>query len=452
MKFIDEVTVTVESGAGGPGAVSFRREKFIPYGGPDGGDGGSGGSVIFRGSPSLSTLIDLKYKPVLKAENGQPGSGRNKSGRCGKDLIIDVPFGTEVHLIEPVILKASARPTSPPDVRSGPPDVRSGPPNVRSGSAEGTSAVAKSGSEENYLEWTDELPDNEPDGEIKRKKRAGVVFPRFYGDITPDHPEVTVARGGQGGKGNDFFKTPTRQAPDYAQPGGAAEGFVIKLSLKLMADVALVGFPNAGKSSLLRGISAAKPQVGSYPFTTLTPSLGVVKVSEGAHFIAADIPGLIEGAHHGKGLGIRFLKHIERTRLLLHLVDGEALINDEATSDDAVVEEIVKRVQAINHELTSFSTLLQSLPQIIVITKRDLWIHRFSDISSLHERVGISLAGKPSILRAPVAVTSVSTATGEGIGELTVLAWKTLEQKASYSSSESGPGAPPLFANTEFTL
>jgi GTP-binding protein len=194
-----------------------------------------------------------------------------------------------------------------------------------------------------------------------------------------------------------------------------------------MADVALVGFPNAGKSSLLRGISSAKPQVGSYPFTTLTPSLGVVKVSEGAHFVAADIPGLIEGAHHGKGLGIRFLKHIERTRLLLHLVDGEALMIGEQASDDSIIDEIVKRVHAINHELTSFSSLLQSLPQIIVITKRDLWITRFSDAFLLHERVRNALAEAASLLPPALAVTSVSTATGEGLGDLTLSAWKALE-------------------------
>jgi GTP-binding protein len=413
MKFIDEVTVTVESGAGGPGAVSFRREKFIPFGGPDGGDGGSGGSVIFRGSPSLSTLIDLKYKPILKAQNGDAGAGRNKSGKSGKDLIVEVPFGTEVHLVEPFETTAPGRLSSKPP-----------PP---SGRSEPITDVGEDGDYENELEWTDELPDNEPVEAVKRKTRAGLEFPRFHSDITPDHPQVMVAKGGQGGKGNDFFKTATRQAPDYAQPGGASEGFVVKLSLKLMADVALVGFPNAGKSSLLRGISSAKPQVGSYPFTTLTPSLGVVKVSEGAHFVAADIPGLIEGAHHGKGLGIRFLKHIERTRLLLHLVDGEALMIGEQASDDSIIDEIVKRVHAINHELTSFSSLLQSLPQIIVITKRDLWITRFSDAFLLHERVRNALAEAASLLPPALAVTSVSTATGEGLGDLTLSAWKALE-------------------------
>lgn len=434
MKFIDEVTVTVESGAGGPGAVSFRREKFIPFGGPDGGDGGSGGSVIFRGSPSLSTLIDLKYKPILKAENGQSGSGRNKSGRCGKDLIIDVPFGTEVHLIEPVVTKSSARVTSPHSSHARKSEV--------------ATRKEERDSEPNDLEWSDELPDNDPDDlTTEKKRRAGREFPRFYSDITPDQPQITVAKGGQGGKGNDFFKTPTRQAPDYAQPGGASEGFIIRLSLKLMADIALVGFPNAGKSSLLRGISSAKPQVGSYPFTTLTPSLGVVKVGEGAHFIAADIPGLIEGAHHGKGLGIRFLKHIERTRLLLHLVDGEALIHDEQADDDALIGEIVKRVQAINHELTSFSSLLRSLPQIILITKRDLWIHRFPDIAGLHQRVQTSLnAALSNSPAAPLAVTSLSTATGDGVNELIVLTWKALQAGNAITNDSLSDNSPEFRA------
>jgi GTP-binding protein len=425
MKFIDEVTVTVESGAGGPGAVSFRREKYVPFGGPDGGDGGSGGSIIFRGSPSLSTLIDLKYKPVLKAENGHAGAGRNKSGRSGKDLIVEVPFGTEVHLLEPIA-------TAVPGLNS---KNRSPSHQSESGQSESATSTDEANEEDNYLEWTDKLPandpaENDPETEVKRKTRAGAEFPRFYSDITPDHPEVTVAKGGQGGKGNDFFKSATRQAPDYAQPGGASQGFLVKLSLKLMADVAIVGFPNAGKSSLLRSISAAKPQVGSYPFTTLTPSLGVVRVTEGAHFVAADIPGLIEGAHNGKGLGIRFLKHIERTRLLLHLVDGEALMADEQASDDSSIEEIVNRVLAINHELASFSSLLQSLPQVIVITKRDLWISRWSNAAALHERVKEALAKTKSLLQPALAVTSLSTATGDGVGDLIILAWKALAGKA----------------------
>ena len=412
MKFIDEVTVTVESGAGGPGSVSFRREKFVPFGGPDGGDGGSGGSVIFRGSLSLSTLIDLKYKSILKAEKGQAGAGRKKSGRSGKDLVIEVPFGTEVHLLEPII-------TIIPAVNTG-----------ESSNNESHNGDEQITTEDANLEWSDDIPDiEEPIVETKKKKYSDVEYPRFFSDITPEQPEVIVVKGGQGGKGNDFFKSATRQAPDYAQPGGSSQGFLVKLSLKLMADVALVGFPNAGKSSLLRGISAAKPQVGAYPFTTLSPSLGVVRVTEGAHFVAADIPGLIEGAHSGKGLGIRFLKHIERTRLLLHLVDGEVLVGAEQASEDDLILELINRIHAINHELSSFSSLLQSLPQVIVITKRDLWHSQFKDASLLHDRIKEALTSKSSLLPPPVTVTSVSTASGEGVKELTIVAWKILEGK-----------------------
>lgn len=326
MKFVDEVQVTVESGAGGAGAVSFRREKFVPRGGPDGGDGGRGGSVIFQGDPGLGTLIDFQLNPRIRADSGQAGAGRLKVGKSGRDLIVRVPFGTQIDLV------------------------------AQYDSTLGTKNLAR--------------------GESSH-------FKKRLGDITPDKPELMVARGGRGGKGNAFFKSATRQTPDFAQPGETGEAFVLRLSLKLMADIGLVGFPNAGKSSLLGALSAAKPLIGSYPFTTLTPSLGVVYLGEGSHFVAADVPGLIEGAHEGKGLGIRFLKHLERTRALVHVIDGALYFEDpyglqsEASDTQAdsnpEADPLLRAYRTIQAELSMFSSSLGKLPQQVVISKSDLF-------------------------------------------------------------------------------
>jgi GTP-binding protein len=431
MKFIDEVVVEVESGAGGAGAVSFRREKFIPFGGPDGGDGGSGGSIIFVGDESLTTLIDLKYKPHLKAENGKAGSGRNKTGRSGNDLLVSVPFGTQVFIIETLpSYKADSELDHSKDIED----------------------VDDEEVDNQEFEVTYSYDHDSDDSVYAHKHHVKLQQPlKLFADITPDNPRVVIAKGGRGGKGNDFFKSATRQAPDFAQPGEPGQGFRIRLSLKLMADVALIGFPNAGKSSLLRSISAAKPQVGSYPFTTLSPSLGVVKLAERAHFVAADIPGLIEGAHEGKGLGIRFLKHIERCRLLLHLVDGELIANyhsalDSSSSNDSLsilelAKLLIKQIEAINFELKNFSPLLESLPQIIVITKSDLWTDLNVTESSIKEQLSKLLHSDmvsdidkntkdPSSTKSTLAdkILIVSAATQNGISELIATTWKKLQQ------------------------
>jgi GTP-binding protein len=269
--------------------VAFRREKFVPKGGPSGGDGGKGGDVVLEADRNVHTLLDFKYKRHYRAERGRHGEGNKRSGKSGEDLVIKVPVGTLVK-----------------DAESG----------------------------------------------------------EVLGDLTEHGQRLVVARGGRGGRGNAAFATPTRRAPDFAEPGQPGEERWIELELKLLADVGLVGFPNAGKSTLLSRISAAKPEIADYPFTTLRPILGVARVGDFS-FVVADIPGLIEGAHKGKGLGHEFLRHVERTKLLLHLVD---LSNPQLEPEEAF--------EKINRELALYSQELTRKPQVVVGTKLDVLTDR----------------------------------------------------------------------------
>lgn len=287
MKFIDEAIITVESGDGGRGCVSFRREKYIPRGGPDGGDGGKGGDVILKSTSRRRTLFPFQLKRQFKAQNGAHGQGKQRTGRNGEDLIIEVPPGTLVK------------------------DA-------------GTGEVLK--------------------------------------DFTAVGESYIVVHGGRGGLGNTRFKTSTNRSPRYAQPGEESQNRRLKLELKLLADVGIIGLPNAGKSTLISKISSASPKIGHYPFTTLTPTLGVVETGWGEPFVVADIPGLIEGAHLGAGLGTQFLRHIERTRILIHLIDA-ATIDPEHPLD---------HFNVVNRELKSFNPQLTQKPQIVVLNKMDL--------------------------------------------------------------------------------
>jgi GTP-binding protein len=295
MKFIDEAVIEVKAGKGGPGSRSFRREKFVPLGGPDGGNGGRGGSVILKADQNVHTLLDFKFQAVWEAKSGEPGSGARKDGKSAEDVIIRLPVGTQVFAF----------------------DSEAGGP-----------------------------------GEL-------VV------DLDDPDREFVIAKGGRGGKGNNFFKTSTNQAPEYAQPGEEGEAGSYLLSLKLVADVGLVGFPNAGKSTLISRISAARPKIADYPFTTLVPNLGVVQAKGNRSFVVADIPGLIPGASEGKGLGIRFLKHVERTKIIAHLLDLTQLKED---GEEADLEELF---DCINHELKSFSEEVAAREQLVVLTKSD---------------------------------------------------------------------------------
>lgn len=287
MHFIDYVTIYVKAGDGGRGCVSFRREKYVPRGGPDGGDGGRGGHIIFRATDQLNTLIDLRYHREYRARRGQHGMGKKMHGKDGEDLIIPVPVGT----------------------------------------------IIKDADSEAVLVDLD---------------RLGL--------------EAVIAKGGRGGLGNSHFATPVRQAPRYAQPGEPGEERRLILELKLLADVGLIGLPNAGKSTLLSVISSARPKIADYPFTTLAPVLGVVKMADYRSFVVADIPGLIEGAHRGVGLGSQFLRHVERTAMLLHLID----ISEMAQGDP------VENFETIMRELALFSPDLMKKPLAAAGTKTDI--------------------------------------------------------------------------------
>ena len=320
--FIDRAKIHVQGGDGGNGVTAFRREKFVPRGGPSGGDGGRGGDVILVADASLNTLLHLRYNPQHNAARGSHGEGANRSGRNGDDLIVRVPVGTQIF-----------------DATTG----------------------------------------------------------ELLHDLNHDADRWLAARGGRGGFGNAHFTSSTNRAPRYHQSGSRGEERELQLELKLLADVGLVGFPNAGKSTFISTVSAARPKIADYPFTTLEPHLGVVDLSDFRTFVIADIPGLIEGAHTGAGLGDRFLRHIERTKLLLHLVDVSSASGREAVSD----------YETVNRELASFNQDLATRPQFVVATK--------IDALDEPERLG-SL--KQSALDDEKPFFAISSATGEGVREL----------------------------------
>lgn len=320
MRFIDEVEIEVQAGHGGAGCISFRRERFIPKGGPDGGDGGRGGHVLLKATTRKNTLLELYLRKRIVAENGQPGQGGNRHGRNGRDVIVEVPVGTVV------------------------------------------------------------------------KDEHG----RVIADLDKEGAVCLLARGGRGGFGNKHFANAVRQAPRFAQPGEEGERVKCVLELKSIADVGLVGLPNAGKSTLLSRISNAHPKVAPYPFTTLTPVLGLVIVDGLEGFVVADIPGLIAGAHEGKGLGDRFLRHIERTRVLMHVVDAA---DPSGRSIHEQVEEVEKEMEAYGHGL-------MQKPRILAVNKVDALN------ADLRKRVESELAG----IDLPACL--VSAVTGEGIADL----------------------------------
>jgi len=331
--FVDEAKIWVKAGDGGSGCVSFRREKFIPKGGPDGGDGGKGGSIYFQTVENLDTLLDFAGRHHWHAQNGQAGSGNNKHGADGEDLFINVPPGTLIYDADLGLL-------------------------------------------------------------LKDLDKAGM--------------KVCVCRGGRGGKGNKAFATSTNQTPRYAEPGKKGQERNIRLELKLIADVGLVGMPNAGKSTLISRCSAARPKIADYPFTTVEPVLGIVDLSDFRRFVLADIPGLIEGAHSGAGLGFEFLKHIERTRIIVHILD----IMPIGGSDPA------ENYFAIRRELEQYSKTLAQKPEIVVANKIDLDPDG-TKVKDLRKKLSVE-------------IYPISAVTGEGVKELTESLWqKVKETKAA---------------------
>lgn len=322
MKFVDSCTVKVVAGNGGNGAVAFRREKFVPHGGPSGGDGGRGGDIVFRTDPGMSTLLDLTYAHTLRAKKGENGMGDDCYGRGAEDLVVRVPVGTQVF-----------------DATSG-----------------------------------------------------ALLF-----DLDEPNVDTIIAKGGRGGRGNIHFASSTDRAPRRAEPGEAGEERELRLELKVMADVGLLGFPNVGKSTLISAVSRARPKVADYPFTTLTPHLGVVQVDDDTKFVLADIPGLIPGASEGAGLGIQFLKHVERTRVLLHLV----------TVDPAEGRDPVGDYEALMKELAQFSPELAKRPMLVAMSKADL-----PDVRDAYE------SAKKRFKKKKIDLHLISAATGEGIKPL----------------------------------
>ena len=320
MKFVDSASIYVQAGDGGKGCLSFRREKFVPKGGPDGGDGGRGGHVWLRTNKQLTTLLDFKYKKKYIAVRGVHGQGARKTGKDGGDVVIDVPCGTIVRNAE-----------------------------------------------------TQEI----------------------LADMTGEDQEILIARGGKGGRGNQHFATPTRQAPRYAEPGQKGEELTLEMELKLMADVGLVGFPNAGKSTLISVLSAAKPKIADYPFTTLVPNLGIVRYEEYKSFVMADIPGIIEGAAEGKGLGLQFLRHIERTKILAVLVSVDA-------------PDIAEEYRTLLGELEKFNKGLLDKPRLVVVTKMDIAPEGF----------------EIPVFEEGIKVLPISSVSGQGLKDLKDDLWK----------------------------
>jgi GTP-binding protein len=354
MQFVDEATIQVEAGPGGKGACSFRREKYIAMGGPDGGNGGDGGDVILEADVSLNTLIDFRYQSRYRAEAGAPGHPKDMTGRCGADLVIRVPTGTTVV-------------------------------------------------DEDTLE--------------------------ILGDMATPGERLVVARGGRHGFGNTHYKSSTNRAPRKTTPGFPGEARRLRLQLKVLADVGLLGMPNAGKSTLLSRVSASRPKIADYPFTTLTPNLGVVRLGDERSFVMADIPGLIEGAAMGAGLGTQFLRHLARCRVLLHLVEVAPLDGSNP----------VKNAHVIEAEVESYSPMLMRRPRWFVLTKTD--VASPSDVNLVKEALQTEFDGHP--------VFAISAVTGEGVDELLRALMRHIEESRDSLASDSDVSAAEAALDAE---
>lgn len=344
--FVDQVDIQVKAGDGGNGCVSFRREKFVPRGGPDGGDGGRGGSIYLHASSRCNTLIDYRFHRQFHARRGAHGEGSSRTGRSGRDLTLDVPVGTIAY----------------------------------------------------------ELDD------------AG---PAALADLAESGRRVLVARGGRGGRGNERFATSTDRAPRRAEPGTPGEARRLRLSLKLLADVGLVGFPNVGKSTLIARLSAARPKIADYPFTTLTPHLGVVRLDEDRSFVLADAPGLIAGAHEGHGVGLRFLSHLERTKILVHVVDVSPASGRDPVEDFEIVRRELASYSSALPDSETVGAPLGARPQIVAANKVDAL-----DDEARLDRL------RRAMRRRALPVHPISAMTGDGLGPLREAIWKALAREA----------------------
>lgn len=392
MRFIDQVRIVVRAGHGGDGLVGWRREKFVPDGGPAGGDGGRGGDVVFVADDHLTTLLDLKFRQHFAAESGKPGGPNKMAGRGGGDLRVRVPVGTMVYM----------------EAVAGEPGER--PPWL--------AGEGDDGMENINVAWADDAEEDIPQP-VRAEKSAPVKMGRrrrdpelppepgdLLGDLTTHGQEFVVARGGRGGRGNVHFRSSTNRSPDHAEPGTPGEAFWLRLELKLLADVGIVGFPNVGKSTFIRAISRARPKVGDYPFTTLVPQLGVAALPGERSLVVADVPGLIRGASEGRGLGLDFLRHLERTRVLLHL-----LAPDYAEDRDPLAD-----LAALERELKQYGPMFEGRPRVVALNKIDT-----------SEGQEAEAALRRALRAQGIPLFPVSARTGEGVPELLEALWRRVD-------------------------
>lgn len=474
MRFVDQVRVVVRAGRGGNGAVAWRREANVPKGGPAGGDGGDGGDVILEADPHLATLLDLHYRQRLHAEPGQPGGTRDRNGRGGEDLVVKVPVGTMIYLEGPADGPLPA-PTAAADEAGDDDDadamenvyivhdpaalerLRQAGSELEGGAAPGEDAGEPAGWRPEPEAQGDAEPPLEQDGfvvdddagedeagedddasgeddeasEAELAYDEGPAIPvvlvdplrpaaelvrhvpgQLLGDLSQPHQQLVVARGGKGGRGNIHFRSAQNRTPEQSEPGTDGEAWRLRLELKLLADVGIVGFPNVGKSTFIRKVSRARPKVGAYPFTTLVPNLGVVRLSEGRSMVVADVPGLIRGASEGKGLGLQFLRHLERTRVLLHLLAPDPEPGREPLAD----------LDALELELSRYGSQFDGRPRVVALNKLDL----------LNDDEGRALVARlREELRARnIPLFTISAETGAGIPRLLEAIWRRLAPPA----------------------
>jgi GTP-binding protein len=465
MRFVDQVRVVVRAGRGGDGAVAWRRESNVPLGGPAGGDGGDGGDVILVADPHLTTLLDLRYRQRLHAEHGQGGGTRDCNGRGGEDLVVKVPVGTMVYIEGPADSPApstvveddeggmqtvymvhdpdalarlrDARAELAKEAGARPSEAEDEPAQWR---PEPTDEAAAQGDQDELVvnddgEVVAVAPDDagEPDedGELvgsEPEPDEGPTIPlelvgdplrpaselihhtpgQLLGDLSTADQQLVVARGGRGGRGNIHFRSATNRAPDTAEPGTPGEAWRVRLELKLLADVGIVGFPNVGKSTFIRKVSRARPKVGAYPFTTLVPNLGVVQLSSNRSMVVADVPGLIRGASDGKGLGLQFLRHLERTRVLLHILAPDYEPGREPLAD----------LDALELELSRYGSQFDGRPRVVALNKLDL----------LGDAEGHALVARlrEQLRERNIPLFTISAQTGAGIPRLLEALWRRL--------------------------
>ncbi len=389
MKFVDQVRVFVRAGKGGNGAVAWRRESFVPHGGPAGGDGGDGGDVIFVADGHFHTLLDLQYRQHLRAPHGANGSTKQKYGRGGEDLIVKIPVGTMVYVDGPGEEATTAAGVAPEDM---PEDAME------------TIYVVD---DEDDSQWKIEPydpgdPETAAEGEIPE---VGTLL----ADLTEEGQRVVIASGGRGGRGNMHFKTPTNRTPSFAEPGRLGQSLRVRLELKLLADVGIVGYPNVGKSTFISKISRAQSKVADYPFTTTVPQLGVVSMSDQRTMVVADVPGLIDGASEGKGLGHRFLRHLERTRVLLHILALDEDPNREPLGD----------LDAIEAELTKYGTF-EGQPRIVALNKADTLMDENGKALIAELRAELKAKNIPLFV--------ISAHTGKGVPKLLEAIWRRIDR------------------------